>query len=268
MNIVVTTAIFAAALAFVLGVLLCIFRKVFHVETDVLISVIRETLPGANCGACGFPGCDGFAAAVAARTAPPDKCTVSDAENTKKRAGLVGGSANVVPQIAIAACQGTKDCALLKGEYTGIKNCRGAKISAGGTKICAWGCMGFGDCAAVCKFGALSIGKDGLPVIDANLCKGCKACAAECPQGIIRILPKETAGSVPYCNNRSTIKASVKKGCKAGCIKCEVCVKNCPQGALSMENGIPKTDYSKCVSCGTCVEKCRQGVMKILKKTA
>lgn len=84
MNIILLTAIFAALLALVLGILLGIFRKVFHVETDVLVGLIRETLPGANCGACGFPGCDGFAAAVAASEAAPDKCTVSDAESTKK----------------------------------------------------------------------------------------------------------------------------------------------------------------------------------------
>ncbi|MDR2841755.1 MAG: RnfABCDGE type electron transport complex subunit B [Spirochaetaceae bacterium] len=261
---ILQTVIFAASLTLILGVLLCVFRKVFHVETDVLISVIRETLPGANCGACGFPGCDGYASAVAAKAATPDKCTVSDAESTKKRAALVGGSANVVPVVAIAACQGRDGLALLKGEYTGAKTCRAAVVGSNGTKVCAWGCMGFGDCIKVCKFDALSMGSDGIPVVDLSKCKGCRACANECPQGIYRFVGKEEKGAFAFCNNRNTIKPAVKKACKIGCIKCEVCVKKCPAEAITMDNCIPKIDYSKCTSCGECVEKCPQKVLKLI----
>jgi Na+-translocating ferredoxin:NAD+ oxidoreductase RNF subunit RnfB len=258
------TTVFASALALVLGVLLGIFRKVFHVETDVLVSVIRETLPGANCGACGFPGCDGFAAAVAAKEAAPDKCTVSDAESSKKRAALVGGSADTRALVAVVACQGLRELAPVKGTYTGLATCRGAKIGSGGTKLCAWGCMGFGDCVGTCKFGALSMGTDGIPKIDADKCKGCGLCAAECPQGIIRLVDKGRKGAFAFCNNRNTIKPMVKKTCKTGCGKCGVCVKKCPAEAVSLENGLPVIDYGKCNSCGTCVDICPQKVLRLL----
>jgi Na+-translocating ferredoxin:NAD+ oxidoreductase RNF subunit RnfB len=268
MSIIVSTAIFAAVLALILGVLLGIFRKVFHVETDVLIAVIRETLPGANCGACGFPGCDGYASAVAAKETTPDKCTVSDAESNKKRAEIVGGSANTKVYIAVAACQGSKELALDKGVYTGLQTCRGAKIASNGTKSCSWGCMGFGDCVAACKFGALYIGENGIPVIDQAACKGCKVCVGECPQGLIRVVEKGQKGSFAYCNNRNSIKPMVKKTCKTGCGKCGACVKKCPEQAIVIENGIPTVDYSKCKSCGTCVDACPQHVLHLLEKSA
>jgi Na+-translocating ferredoxin:NAD+ oxidoreductase RNF subunit RnfB len=268
MNIILVTTIFAAVLSLALGILLGIFRKIFNVETDVLISLIRDTLPGANCGACGFAGCDGFAAAVAASETTPDKCPVSDTESTKKRAALVGGNADIKPVVAVAACQGTKENALPKGIYTGLQTCRGAKISSGGTKLCSWGCMGFGDCVKVCKFGALSMGANGIPVIDDDKCRGCKVCVSECPQGIIRLIPQGQKGVFAFCNNHNTIKPMVKKTCKIGCGKCGVCVKKCPTEAVVLENGIPSIDYSKCNSCGTCVEACPQKVLRLLENSA
>lgn len=261
---IVTTAIFAAGLALILGIALCVFRSVFHVETDVLVALIRETLPGANCGACGFPGCDGFASACATKETSADKCTVSDAENTKKRASLVGGSADIKPTVAIVACRGTEDCAVKSGIYTGLKTCRGAKIASGGTKVCKWGCIGFGDCVNVCNFGAITMNEDGIPVIDRTKCKGCGLCAKECPQTLIRMRGVSDKGAVAFCNNRNTLKPAVKKSCKAGCIKCGLCERACTAGALVIDNGLPLVDYSKCTSCGDCAAKCPQKVLAIL----
>jgi len=265
MTTILVTAIFAAALALILGALLGVFRKVFHVQTDVLVAAIRDTLPGANCGACGFPGCDGFAAALAKGGAQPGACTVSDAEATQKRAALLGVEAGAAkPVIAIVACRGTREAAPLKGLYSGYETCRAAKISCNGTKLCAWGCMGFGDCVAACKFGALRMGPDGLPVVDRAKCKGCRACIAACPQGLIRDLPKEASCAVALCNNRSPNRPQVKKTCAVGCIKCGICVKKCPVDALTLVNGIPAADLDKCIACGACVAACPQNVLALV----
>jgi Na+-translocating ferredoxin:NAD+ oxidoreductase RNF subunit RnfB len=266
MSIVVITALFAALLAFVLGSALGFFREFFAVPEDPLAGQVREALPGANCGACGFPGCDGYAAAVASGYAETNKCSVGGTETAEKLAALMGVSGGTVVQpVAVLACQGSREHAPLKGEYRGLQTCRGAKLSAGGTKLCAWGCLGFGDCTAVCQFGALSMGDDGLPRVDYTKCTGCKVCVAECPQGLLRAIPRNQQGAVALCSNRNQIKAMVMKTCKKGCIKCELCVKNCPEQCIVLERGIPVVDYAKCTSCGTCVSKCPTKVLQILQ---
>jgi RnfABCDGE-type electron transport complex B subunit len=265
MNIIIITAIFAFAAAFILGSALGFFRKFFAVVEDPLKGSIRESLPGANCGACGYPGCDGYASALVEGSAAPNKCTVGGAAVADKVAALLGVDASSVESLAaVLACQGSKEHAPSKGEYTGLAQCRAAKIAVGGNKLCAWGCLGFGDCVAVCQFGALSMGADGLPQINAALCTGCSLCAAECPQQLILTIPKRKEGNpLPraLCSNRSTAKVLVKI-CKKACIKCELCVKNCPQKCIAMVNGIPEIDYSKCSICGTCVAKCPTKVLQ------
>ena len=63
MNPIVTAVIVLAVLGAVCGLALAIASKVFAVPVDEKAEKIRECLPGANCGACGFSGCDGYAAA-------------------------------------------------------------------------------------------------------------------------------------------------------------------------------------------------------------
>ena len=256
MNIVLATALIALALAFALGTALGFFKQIFAVKEDPLVGEIRGILPGANCGACGFPGCDGYAAAVAGGSAGISACTVGGQSVAEKLSSMVGGTVEIKPEVAVIACRGTHANAKLKGEYIGVKSCRAAKLSTGSIKRCSWGCQGFGDCVKVCKFDAMHLGEDGLPHVDTSKCTGCRACANECPQHIIWMVPRDQKGARPICSNLNVNKAMVAKNCKAGCIKCELCVKNCPQQCMKMVNGIPVVDYSKCDACGVCVHKC------------
>ena len=57
----------------VFGAILAFAAKIFHVEQDPRIDEVRAALAGANCGGCGFAGCDAYAAAVVAGEAPPNK---------------------------------------------------------------------------------------------------------------------------------------------------------------------------------------------------
>jgi Na+-translocating ferredoxin:NAD+ oxidoreductase RNF subunit RnfB len=264
MTIVLLTALVALTLAFILGSALGFFKQVFHVEEDPLIGQIREALPGANCGGCGYPGCDGFAAAVAAGKAGISGCPPGGKALVESLAALVGGSSDVIPLVAFLACAGSHDKALSKAEYFGVKTCRASKLSTGSIKLCNWACQGYGDCVNICKFDAMVIGDDGLPRIDIDKCTGCKACVTECPQGIIKLIPKDQKGAFALCSNANVNKAQVTKSCKAGCFKCELCVKNCPETCMVMEKGIPVVDYAKCTSCGVCVEKCPKKVITLL----
>ena len=80
------------------------------------------------------------------------------------------------------------------------------------------------------------------------------------------LIPLTKVGSVVLCSNRTVLKQTVLKNCKVGCIKCDLCVRSCPEGAISMVNGIPVTDYAKCNSCGICVQKCPTKCYKLLEK--
>jgi RnfABCDGE-type electron transport complex B subunit len=270
MTIVLITALFALLLAFILGLALGFFKEFFAIEEDPLASEIRAVLPGANCGACGFPGCDAYAASIAKGEAGINSCSAGGQSVAEQISGIVGGSANVKPLMAVIACHGTHEKALLRGEYTGVKSCRAAKISAGSIKRCTWGCQGFGDCVKVCKFGALHMTEDGVPHVDSAKCTGCRACSNECPQHIIWAIPKDIKGARPICSNLNVNKAMVSKNCKAGCIKCEICVKNCPEKCIRMSGdasapGIPVVDNTRCTSCGTCVAKCPTKVMTLVQ---
>jgi len=256
LTIILITLGFSVALAFVLGFALGWFQEVFKLERDPLVDAVRAALPGVNCGGCGYPGCEGYAEAAATRRAGPNLCSAGGSHTAEAVAALVGVEASAEDLVSVLRCLGTKDKAAWKGEYVGVPTCRAAKLSSGGVKSCAWGCQGFGDCVAVCKFDALSMGGDGLPRVDYRNCTGCGMCAEECPQKLFAMETRGRKGSIVLCSNRNVVKAAVIKSCKTGCIKCEACVRECPEKCISMVNGIPVTDYAKCTSCGVCVEKC------------
>jgi len=268
LTVIVITGALALALAFILGAALGFFRDFFAVPQNPLAEKIRAALPGANCGACGFPGCDNYATAIAAGNAGISACTAGGAETAEKLAEITGMTGEAAQRvIAVLACQGSYIHTPQKGKYTGIETCRGAKLAAGSTKLCSWGCMGFGDCVKVCKFGALSLdGKKGLPVVDYAKCTGCRLCMSECPQGLLKGIPAGQKGAVTLCSNHGANRQLVAKSCKIACIKCGQCVKQCPQRCIELVNNIPVVDLGKCTSCGTCVEKCPTKVFKIIEK--
>ena len=252
-------------LAFAIGVALGWFADKFKIERDPKIDEVRAALPGANCGGCGYPGCDAYAEAAATGRAPTTKCTAGGSSTAEAVSKIMGVAAVAEDLVTVLLCQGGKDQAVSKGDYIGIRTCRAAKLSAGGIKTCSWGCQGLGDCVTVCKFDALTMGDDGLPKVDYDNCTGCGMCTEECPQKLFALVPRGKEGSIVLCSNRSVVKATVAKACKPGCIKCEICVKACPEKCIAMVNGIPVTDYAKCTSCGICVQKCPTKSYKLLE---
>jgi len=265
MNTIIYTIICALVIGFILGVLLGLFKKIFHVDTDPKVEKVREALSGANCGGCGLAGCDAFAGAVVKGDAPTNGCVAGGSACATKIADILGAAGvEVKPQIAFLACNGTKECAADKGIYHGVQSCKGANLVMNGTKKCAFGCIGLGDCVKVCPFDALSMGENGLPVVDKSKCVGCGNCAKACPKHLFKIIDADTKGAISKCSNHSQNKAQIKKDCSVGCFKCGICAKKCPVQAIDLSSGIPQIDYSKCTSCGECVNACPENGLIIL----
>ncbi len=264
MQTIILTIVISFVLAFLLGMLLGIFKKIFAVPVNEKAEAIRKCLSGGNCGGCGYPGCAGYAEAVANGEAEPNKCTAGGPSVAEAIGKILGVEVSAVRKIGILACRGTKECAPDRGVYSGVKTCAAAMQAINGTKMCAFGCIGFGDCTAACKFDALRIGDDGLPVFDKEKCTGCGACAKACPRHLIQIIPAELKGPVALCQNRSENKPAIMKNCKNGCIKCGKCERSCEAGALHLVKGIPEIDYDKCNRCGKCAEGCPTKVIAMM----
>ncbi len=253
MSVLIAAAVIGVVGIFA-GVLLGIASEKFKVKEDEKAVAIREILPGNNCGGCGYPGCDGLAAAIAKGEVSPSGCPVGGDEVAKKIAEIVGGDATSVKMVARVKCAGNCEKAKEAYEYVGPKNCKIASNSpGGGSKACSYGCLGYGSCVEACQFDAIKI-IDGIAVVDKDKCKSCGMCVKECPRNIIEMVPYD-AGAIVECNSKDFGK-EVKAVCQTGCIGCGICQKNCPEEAITVENSLAKIDYEKCTGCGTCKEKC------------
>ncbi len=265
MRIIIFTFLVSFGVAFLLGVLLGLFKKLFAVKVDPKVQAIQDVLSGGNCGGCGFAGCAAFAAAVVAGEAPANGCIAGGPSVAEKVGQILGVSVSAQKKVTIIACKGTDECVLKRGTYNGIKSCAAASLTANGTKLCSFGCVGYGDCVEVCPFDALNMGKDGLPHVDYNKCVGCGKCALVCPKKLFVIVDADRKGSVALCSNRSDNKPSIKKNCSVGCIKCGICVRKCPENCIELINGIPAVDYAKCTSCGECIKACPDKVLDLVQ---
>lgn len=260
-NSIVFPIVSLGGLGLVLGAGLGYASKKFKVEVDERVPLIKDSLPGANCGGCGFAGCEAFAQAVVDGNAPANGCVVGGAGTAEKVASIMGVDAGVAEPIkAFVKCAGTCDTTKKSGEYYGFKDCNEASvIPGGGDKACSYGCLGLGSCTKVCQFDAIHI-VDGIALVDEEKCTACGACVKACPKNIIEIKPESEIIRV-QCSSKDKLKA-VKDTCSVGCIGCSVCARVCPTGAIVMDGNIPIVDKDKCNLCMLCVEKCPSKIIK------
>lgn len=239
----------------VCAVLLTVADKFFGVKEDETAIAIRDCLPGANCGACGYSGCDGYAKALAEKTCEKTNLCVPGGDGTAKEISNILGVAaeDVVEKVAYVACNGTCSAVQRKYEYQGQKTCYAANIAYNGDKYCTYACLGYGDCAAVCPQNAITV-EDGIAHIDPRKCIGCGICARACPNSIIHLI-NDTSRVVVECSNHDK-GAQTRKYCSNGCIGCMKCQKVCPHGAIQVTNNLAVIDYSLCTGCGECEKAC------------
>lgn len=251
----------------VFGGLLAFAASHFAVEEDARVETICDLLPGANCGACGFPGCISFAENVILGKADVSACIPGGKDTCDSVCEVLGvdSVAAETKNVAEIYCLGSRDVAPDKFEYQGVRDCKAALAYSGGFKACSYGCLGLGTCADSCPFDALHMGADGLPVVDLERCTGCAICVKACPRGIIRIVDADRAGKFVPCNSKDKGKI-VREVCEIGCIGDKACVKACPQDAIVVEDNLAVIDSSKCDDCGKCVEVCRRRIIKDVKR--
>lgn len=239
----------------IIGIFLGLAAKKLEVAVDEREQQVRDLLPGNNCGACGYAGCDNCAQAIAAGEAPANVCPIANSEAHEQIAQVMG--ANIVEtekQVAFVKCAGTCDKTKVKYNYYGINDCKKAAFTPGkGPKQCSYGCTGFGSCVKACQFDAIHV-IDGVAIVDKEKCTSCGLCISECPNKLIEFVPYHTNHFV-RCNSNDKGK-DVKAGCSIGCIGCMMCVKVCEYDAIHVENNLALIDYNKCTNCGKCAEKC------------
>ena len=255
MNTIIIAVISLSALGLMCSALITVASNVMFVKTDERVEKIRNCLPGANCGACGFSGCDGYAEALVKGEVASNLCPPGGEEAYKKINEIlgIGAGEGLKKKTAIVHCMGDSETMRDKMEYVGINTCFAAKQLYGGQGACTYGCIGFGDCVSVCPSDAICI-EDNLARIDPRKCTGCAVCVKACPTGVISV-ENEPVYVAVLCKNTEK-GAALKDKCSKGCIGCMKCVKECPVEAITVSEFLAIIDYDKCNGCGKCVEVC------------
>jgi len=248
-------------IALLFGALLAYVGNKFAVKEDPKIKETNSLLPGVNCGACGYPGCENFAKALVEGKAELEACRPAKKDNKAKISELLGLSgAGGEEMVAVVKCAGGNDCKD-KYEYRGYGSCQTAEFLARGSKACIVGCMGLGTCQRACGYDAICTKDNGYAKVIDKDCVTCGACLNVCPKDLITLIPRSAkvfvACSTPHRGKE------VLDVCSAGCIACTRCVKACPPGAISMKDNLAVIDYSKCDGCRKCVPVCPTKVIKV-----
>ncbi len=255
--------IILSAIGIVCGILIFLVNRFLPREPQSLKKAeeISAHLPGVNCGACGFPGCFAYAQALA-----KDKNTFlsNTCATVLQEPGMLKGLEKIldievdpskINKKAVVRCYGNSS---VIGNYSGIKTCRAATELLDGYKKCPYGCLGLGDCMAVCPNDAISIDEEmNVAVIDPDKCIGCGLCVKECPRGIIQLVPAN-ANIVYLCSYESFKNIPGREKCDKGCLHCKKCFRACENGAIiwNEEKAIPEFDFTRCTLCGKCIEAC------------
>jgi formate dehydrogenase beta subunit len=184
-----TAGLILGGVGLVAALVLSVASKIFYVYVDPRVEFVEGSLAGANCGGCGFPGCNAAANAVVAGRAPVNVCMVGGAESAEKVGQVMGVKAEYREvQFAERGCRGGRAYDPLLFNYVGVRNCRASYMIAEGASACEYSCIGFGTCAANCPFDAITMSETNLPQIDYKKCTGCGNCERVCPKHVMRLV--------------------------------------------------------------------------------
>ena len=248
------------------AIILAVASHLLKVEENPVIELVTEQLPGANCGGCGFAGCEAYAIAVVTNPdIPANLCVVGGAETTA-RVGELSGKAAAAgePVVSFRRCSRVEGNVKPRYDYIGTATCASAALLEGGPYMCSWACLGFGDCLRACPFDAMYI-ENGMVEIIPSKCVSCGQCVKVCPRSILQLIPRR-ARVMSHCATREKMK-QVSDVCDVGCINCLKCLKACPADAVYYHDRRIEIDHIKCIefgpACGqACVAACPRGIMR------
>lgn len=261
MEAIITPVIIVSVIGILSGGILTIAAKYMSVPVDERINSIRNVLPGANCGACGFAGCDEYAEKLVEGGVRSNLCIPGGSLCSQSIAQVLGTDAEEVhPMTAVIKCSGACDKTDYAIEYQGQPTCESCNFLYKGRGQCSYSCLGFGDCERTCSFGAIYM-QNGIAVVDKEKCTGCAKCVKVCPKSLIEVTLSD---KTVYVACSSGDKGDVaRKLCTAGCIGCMRCIKACDSGAITVSNHLARIDPVKCTNCGKCAEVCPTKVIRV-----
>ena len=224
---------------------------------------LNEILPGMNCGACGQPGCFGYAQALTLdpnlMTTTPCTQLLQDPEKLEQLGKALGMTldAAALSKKALVHCGGDSEVIY---QYSGVETCKAAAQLLSGYKRCPYGCLGLEDCAEVCPVDAIWTDHEKhIAVVNAEKCTGCGLCVAECPLNLIELVPGNTKIAF-LCNYQPLKNIPGRERCDYACIHCRKCFKACEDEAIEWDKAkaLPQIIQDKCTLCGKCIEACEQ----------
>ena len=243
--LLLTSLLLVTFLATAIGLMLSYSARKLHVAKDEREQALLDAMPGINCGACGYPGCEGYAVALnKGQTCDLTLCPPGGNPTAKALGQILGQEPGEVPaEVAFVKCQGSPDYAKHDFVYHGLEDCQAAALMYKGSKSCEYGCIGLGSCIKQCPTDAITISKDSLAVVEPDLCIGCRKCIPVCPTNVIQMIPKEAEYTV-ICNALDHGKAT-RSNCKVGCIGCRICERRYPKLQFKVQQNLASVDYHK-----------------------
>lgn len=246
---------------------LAVASQVFHVEEDPRVEAVVDALPGANCGGCGYAGCEGYAIAVVNDAGiAANLCVAGGAEISIAVGELTGKVvAAAEPLLSFRRCDKVAGNVALRYEYQGMPSCAAATLLASGADLCSWSCLGYGDCAQMCPFDAMTV-VDKMVQVNPRKCTGCGLCVKVCPRNSLELIPTRARVAV-FCATKDKLRA-VMEICDTGCINCGKCIKSCPAQAVSNIDGRIEVNQKKCLAYGpdcaeACIDACPRNILRI-----
>jgi electron transport complex protein RnfB len=259
-----------AVVGLIAGLAIFLANRVLPKEDESLqkANEVKGLLPGADCGACGHPGCFAYAQAVAKNVKVlednPCRILAKDEEGSQRLGEYLGIDISDAGPGSKAIVHCTGDSPTI-GLYDGVGTCAAAILVGAAEKECPYACVGYGDCAIVCPEDAITIDPaKRVAVVDWEKCIGCGMCVATCPRGLIELVPAEMPQYLG-CNYLSRKDVSGRKKCSVGCLHCRICVKASEGGEVvwNDERDLPQFSITPAPDA---IEKCPRGI--ILKTSA